>query len=78
MNYRTMNRKELAIELGVSYSTLNRRIKKMDPVFRKQIKGDQVLFEEQVRYIHENIDLRKRSEIGLGKDQMKKLKEGQV
>ncbi|MCY1635763.1 helix-turn-helix domain-containing protein [Marinifilum sp. D737] len=55
MEYRTMNRKELAAELDISYATLYRRMKLLDPEFRKAITGKSLLLENQVRYIHEQI-----------------------
>ncbi|WP_461641122.1 hypothetical protein [Labilibaculum euxinus] len=55
MEYRTMNRKELAMELEISKSTLGRRMKDLDPKFKEQIKGHYVLLENEVKYIHEQI-----------------------
>ena len=55
MEYRTMNRKELAMELEISGSTLWRRMKNLDPKFKEQIKGHYVLLENEVKYIHEQI-----------------------
>ncbi len=50
-----MNRKELAMELEISGSTLWRRMKDLDPQFKEQIKGRYVLLENEVKYIHEQI-----------------------
>ncbi len=50
-----MNRKELAMELEISGSTLWRRMKDLDPKFKEQIKGRYVLLENEVKYIHEQI-----------------------
>ncbi|WP_461632273.1 hypothetical protein [Labilibaculum euxinus] len=55
MEYKTMNRKELAMELEISGSTLWRRMKSLDPKFKEQIKGHYVLLENEVKYIHEQI-----------------------
>jgi len=54
MVYKTMSRKELAAEMKISYTVLWRHIKKLNPDFRKQIAG-RILFENEVRYIHEQI-----------------------
>ncbi|RKE04442.1 helix-turn-helix domain-containing protein [Marinifilum flexuosum] len=64
MEYRTMNRKELAAELDISYATLYRRMKLLDPEFRKQIAGHSLLFENEVKYIHEQISGLKKWESG--------------
>ena len=75
MEYRTMTRKEIAIELNISYPTLYRRIKKyLDPVFQEDIKGKALLFPNQVKFIVENLDSVKASDKGLGKEEMEKLK----
>ncbi|WP_321319604.1 helix-turn-helix domain-containing protein [Labilibaculum sp.] len=55
MEYKTMNRKELAMELDISRSTLGRRMEDLDPKFKEQIKGRYLLFENEVKYIHEQI-----------------------
>lgn len=55
MEYRTMNRKELAVELDISPATLWRRMKKLNQEFRNQIKGHSLLLENEVKYIHEQI-----------------------
>ncbi len=55
MEYKTMSRKELAMELEISKPTLWRRMKELDPEFKKQIKGRYLLLENEVKYIHEQI-----------------------
>ncbi|WP_321319601.1 hypothetical protein [Labilibaculum sp.] len=65
MEYRTMNRKELAVELNISSSTLNKKMKNLDPVFLEHIKKRQLLFENEVKYIHENVEWRAKWEIGI-------------
>lgn len=51
-----MNRKEFAMELNISGSTLLwRRMKDLDPKFKEQIKGYYLLLENEVKYIHEQI-----------------------
>jgi len=65
MKYRTMNRTELAIELDISRSTLIRRMKKLDPAFLEHIKNRSLLFENEIKYIHDNIEWRAPWEIGL-------------
>ena len=60
-----MNRKELAMELDISTSTLRRKMKQLPPEFREHIKGHSLLFENEVRFIHENIEWRAKSEIGI-------------
>ena len=65
MIYRTMNRKELAAELGISYVTLYRRMKKLDPEFMEHIRGRYLLLEQEVKFIHDSIEWRKPWEIGL-------------
>jgi hypothetical protein len=66
MEYRTMNRKELAMELDISYDILNRKMKKLDPVFLEHIKNRQLLFENEVKYIHDHIEWRTPWEIEQG------------
>lgn len=63
MEYKTMNRKELAAELGISVNTLYRRMKKLNPAFLNHIKGKSLLLENEVKYIHESIEWRKPWEI---------------
>ncbi|MBN2595654.1 MAG: hypothetical protein JXR82_02605 [Marinifilaceae bacterium] len=65
MEYRTMNRKELAMELDISTSTLNKKMKKLDPVFLEHIKGHNLLLENEVKFIHENVEWRAKWEIGI-------------
>jgi len=48
-----MNRKEFAMELNISGSTLWRRMKDLDPKFKEQIKG--YYLQNEVKYIHEQI-----------------------
>ncbi|WP_372640212.1 hypothetical protein [Ancylomarina sp.] len=56
MEYRTMNRKEIAAELDISTTTLTRRMEKsLNPEFLKLIKKRALLFENEVKYIHEGI-----------------------
>lgn len=56
MKYRTMSKKELAAELDISTRTLTRRMKKhLKPKFLEHIKGGSLLFENEVKYIHEGI-----------------------
>jgi len=64
MEYRTMNRKELAAELDISPATLWRRMQKLDPEFKKQIQGHSLLFANEVKYIHEQITSLKKWEEG--------------
>ncbi|WP_461632271.1 hypothetical protein [Labilibaculum euxinus] len=66
MEYRTMNRKELAMELDISYDIFNRKMKKLDPVFLEHIKNRQLLFENEVKYIHDHIEWRTTWEIEQG------------
>lgn len=66
MEYRTMNRKELAAELYISYVTLYRRMETIDQEFLKHIKGRSLLFENEVRYIYENIERRRQWKIDIG------------
>ena len=66
MEYRTMNRIELAMELEISTSTLNRRMKKLNPVFLEHIKNRSLLFENEIKYIHENIEWRTQLQIDTG------------
>lgn len=63
IKYRTMNRIELAAEFGISRSKLYRDIRKLDIEFQKKIKGE-LLFEEDVKYIHENIIIQKNYKTG--------------
>lgn len=63
MIYKTMNRKELAIELEISKSTLSRKMEKaLSPEFRIQIKGRSLLFENEVKHIYEKVTNRKKQE----------------
>ncbi|MBI9058386.1 MAG: AsnC family protein [Labilibaculum sp.] len=55
MEYKTMNRIELAAKLGISESTLRRRIKKLSPELQEKIYGQSLLFENQVKYIYEKV-----------------------
>jgi hypothetical protein len=56
MEYKTMNRKELAAELDISTTTLTRRMERcLKPAFLEHIKGQSLLFENEVKYIHEGI-----------------------
>lgn len=55
MEYRTMNRKELAAEMGLSTEQLRRRMKKQLPIdFLDDIEGE-ILLENHVQYIHEKL-----------------------
>ncbi|MFA9370727.1 MAG: hypothetical protein ACERIH_03370 [Labilibaculum antarcticum] len=63
MKYRTMNRKELASELGYSKSTLGRRMKKLPLEFREAI-AQRLLYEHEVKYIHEKLTEMKIQESG--------------
>lgn len=63
IDYRTMNRKQLAAEFGISRSKLYRDIRKLDPKFQQKIKGE-LLFAGDVKYIHENIILNKNYKTG--------------
>ncbi len=60
-----MNRKELAGQLKISTATLGRKMKQLPPEFREHIKGHYLLLENEVKYIHENIEWRKPWEIGI-------------
>jgi DNA-binding Lrp family transcriptional regulator len=56
MEYRTMNRKEIASELSISITTLTRRMEEvLKPKFLKRIKGRSILFENEVKHIYESI-----------------------
>ncbi|MCZ4693895.1 hypothetical protein DWB61_03700 [Ancylomarina euxinus] len=56
MEYRTMSKKELAAELDIHPSTLTRRMEKcLKPEFMKHIKDKSLLFENEVKHIHEGI-----------------------
>ncbi|MDE5421749.1 hypothetical protein L3073_05980 [Ancylomarina sp. DW003] len=60
MNYRTMSKKELAAELNISKNTLTRKMEKhLKPEFVKHVKGKSLLFENEVKYIHEGIGANK-------------------
>ncbi|WP_461630856.1 helix-turn-helix domain-containing protein [Labilibaculum euxinus] len=48
MEYKTMNRKELAMKLDISISTLGRRMKKLNPAFLEYIKNRSLLFENEI------------------------------
>ena len=61
-----MNRIELAMELEISTSTLKRRMKKLNPVFLEHIKNRSLLFENEIKYIHENIEWRTQLQIDTG------------
>ena len=51
-----MNRKELASELSISTNTLKRRMEKyLKPEFIFHIKNKSLLFENEVKYIHEEL-----------------------
>lgn len=51
-----MNRIELAAELDISLNTLTRRMKKyLKPEFLYHIKNKSLLFENEVKYIHEEL-----------------------
>ncbi len=54
MIFETMSKKELASKMKISYSTLSRHIKELDPEFKQQIWG-RALFANEVQYIHEQI-----------------------
>ncbi len=54
MIFETMSKKELASKMKISYSTLSRHIKELDPEFKKQISG-RALFANEVQYIYEQI-----------------------
>ncbi len=61
-----MNKKELAMELDISKSTLARRMKKLNPLFLEHIKNRSLLFENEIKYIHENIEWRTQLQIDSG------------
>lgn len=61
-----MNRKELAMELDISKSTLGRRMKNLNPDFLEHIKNRSLLFENEIKYIHENIEWRTSWQISQG------------
>jgi len=65
MEYKTMNRNELAEQLNISSNTLRRKLKQLPPEFREHIKGRSLLFENDVQYIHKNVEWRKPWEVGL-------------
>ncbi|MDM8160458.1 hypothetical protein QUH73_11590 [Labilibaculum sp. K2S] len=75
MEYRTMNRKELAMELDISTSTLCKKMKKLDPSFLEHIKNKSLLFENEVKYIHDNIEWRTPWEIKQGYANVRRLKD---
>ena len=52
--FRTMSKKVLAVELGVSDTKLYRDMKKLDKNFLKRVKR-KLLYDEDVKYICENI-----------------------
>ncbi len=55
MEYRTMNRIELAAEMDISAGTLRRKMKKkLEPEFLAEIKGE-LLLENHVRHIHQRL-----------------------
>jgi hypothetical protein len=58
MEYRTMNKKELAKQLNISPDKLRRKMKQLPLEFREHIKGHSLLFENEVQYIHENVEWR--------------------
>lgn len=58
-----MNRKELAAELEISKSTLERRIEKLPLPFREKIKN-KLLFESDVKFIHDKLTEIKNQESG--------------
>ena len=66
MKYKTTNRKKLAKELDISITTLGRKMKKLDPAFLEYIKGHYVLLENEVKFIHDNIEWRTPWEIEQG------------
>jgi|GEM_PF-2846411 len=64
MVFETMNRKELAFRMGISYDTLLRYMKKyLSKEFLKQIRG-RVLFKSEAKFIYEEIKKSKRNELG--------------
>ncbi|BAX79329.1 hypothetical protein [Labilibaculum antarcticum] len=65
MEYKTMNRKELVMELDISTSTLCKKMKKLDPVFLEHIKGHNLLLENKVKFIQKNVEWRVKWEIGI-------------
>jgi len=58
-----MNRKELAAELGVSTTKLWRDMKKLNPEFQKRVER-QLLYDEDVKFICENLKDLKKAESG--------------
>ena len=55
MEYRTMNRIELAAELNISPATLRRKMKKkLEADFLREIEGE-ILLENHVRHIHDKL-----------------------
>jgi len=55
-----MSKKELAVELNISKNTLTRRMEKfLKPEFVEHVKGKSLLFENEVKYIHEGIGANK-------------------
>jgi hypothetical protein len=63
MEYRTMSRKELCVELDISYSKLWRDMKELDPEFQKRVAG-RILYDEDVKYIDENLKGLEKAESG--------------
>lgn len=59
-----MTKKELAAELNISSSKLRRKIKQLPLEFREHIKERSLLFENEVQFIHENVEWRNPWEIG--------------
>ena len=65
MEYRTMAKKELAAELNISSAKLRRKLKQLPLEFREHIKDRSLLFENEVQFIHENVEWRVPWEIGM-------------
>lgn len=60
-----MNKKELAEQLNISPDKLRRKMKQLPLEFREHIKGRSLLFENEVQFIHENVEWRNPWEIGM-------------
>jgi len=59
MVFETMSRKEFAIKMDISRTTLYRRMLELDPEYQKAIAG-KILLAEDVEYIYYQIQKRKR------------------
>ena len=63
MEFKTMNRQGLAAKLGISGSTLRRKMKQQIPEFEKNM-AYKIFLPEDVKYIYENINHSKNPKTG--------------